>query len=115
MEVEDRDELEPGQRVRVLDKVSGDIGPMPPTRFFGKEGTVQYGTGNTESGPPTFYVVEFEGTTSTDNVYAISPDWLESLRGPCEHHWVVDPPVGPVSKGTCRSCGEERDFPNRPQ
>ncbi len=30
----------------------------------------------------------------------------------CQHHWVIDPPDGPVSKGTCRSCGEERDFPN---
>ncbi len=30
----------------------------------------------------------------------------------CQHHWVVDPPAGPVSTGGCRSCGEERDFPN---
>ncbi len=30
----------------------------------------------------------------------------------CLHHWVVDPPAGRVSKGTCRSCGEERDFAN---
>ncbi len=33
----------------------------------------------------------------------------------CQHHWVIDPPKGPVSKGTCRSCGEERDFPNAPE
>ena len=33
-------------------------------------------------------------------------------RSTCQHHWVVDPPAGPVSKGTCRSCGEGRDFPN---
>ena len=33
-------------------------------------------------------------------------------RSKCEHHWVLDPPEGPVSKGVCRSCGEERDFPN---
>jgi len=33
-------------------------------------------------------------------------------RSACVHHWVIDPPAGPVSKGTCRSCGEERDFPN---
>ena len=31
----------------------------------------------------------------------------------CQHHWVIDPPKGPVSKGVCRSCGEERDFPGR--
>ena len=34
-------------------------------------------------------------------------------RSACLHHWVIDPPAGgPVSKGECRSCGEERDFPN---
>ncbi len=30
----------------------------------------------------------------------------------CQHHWVLDSPAGPVSTGACRSCGEERDFPN---
>ena len=33
-------------------------------------------------------------------------------RSGCQHHWVVEPPAGPVSKGVCRSCGEERDFLN---
>ena len=33
-------------------------------------------------------------------------------RSACLHHWVIDPPKGRVSKGTCRSCGEERDFLN---
>lgn len=33
----------------------------------------------------------------------------------CQHHWVIDPPEGPVSKGVCRGCGEERDFPNAPE
>ncbi len=33
-------------------------------------------------------------------------------RSGCQHHWVIDPPEGPVSKGACRSCGEEREFPN---
>ena len=33
-------------------------------------------------------------------------------RSACLHHWVIDPPNGPVNKGTCRSCGEERDFLN---
>ena len=35
-------------------------------------------------------------------------------RSVCLHHWVIDPPAGPVSTGTCRSCGEERDFPTDP-
>ena len=41
----------------------------------------------------------------------IDEDELLAL-GPCNHHWVIDPPAGPVSKGACRSCGEERDFLN---
>lgn len=37
-------------------------------------------------------------------------------RSSCQHHWVIDPPAGgSVSKGKCRSCGEERDFPNAPE
>ncbi|MDP6402810.1 MAG: hypothetical protein QF467_04615 [SAR202 cluster bacterium] len=30
----------------------------------------------------------------------------------CQHHWVIDSPAGPVSQGTCRLCGEEREFQN---
>ena len=30
----------------------------------------------------------------------------------CQHHWIIDKPAGPVSKGTCRLCGEDRDFQN---
>ncbi len=88
---------------------------MPTKRFLGKQGTIQYGTGNLEGGPPAFYMVEFEGPKSRDNTFAISLDWLEALGGLCEHHWVIDSPAGSLSKGTCRSCGEERDFPNAPE
>jgi hypothetical protein len=28
------------------------------------------------------------------------------------HHWVIDPPNGPVSTGTCKKCGEQKDFKN---
>ena len=46
-------------------------------------------------------------------VDATQADQEELLAlGPCQHYWVLDPPEGPVSKGTCRSCGEEREFPN---
>ena len=34
------------------------------------------------------------------------------VRTRCQHHWILDAPAGPVSKGACRSCGEERCFPN---
>ena len=30
----------------------------------------------------------------------------------CRHHWVIDAPDGPVSRGKCRACGEARDFKN---
>ena len=30
----------------------------------------------------------------------------------CQHHWVIDTPAGPVSRGVCRLCGEEREFNN---
>ena len=35
----------------------------------------------------------------------------QELSG-CQHHWLIERPAGPVSKGTCRSCGEARDFLN---
>ncbi len=44
--------------------------------YQGKEGTIQYGTGNLDGGPPTFYFVEFDRPTR-HKVMAISPDWLE--------------------------------------
>jgi hypothetical protein len=30
----------------------------------------------------------------------------------CRHHWIIETPNGPVSKGVCKLCGEERDFEN---
>ena len=30
----------------------------------------------------------------------------------CQHHWIIESPAGPVSKGSCRVCGEEREFMN---
>ncbi len=30
----------------------------------------------------------------------------------CTHHWIIETPEGPVSKGTCRMCGAEREFSN---
>ena len=43
----------------------------------------------------------------------------EAVLGPevqeepvCQHYWVIDKPAGPVSKGVCRLCSEEREFLN---
>ena len=30
----------------------------------------------------------------------------------CNHHWLIDPPSGPISTGHCKLCGVERNFPN---
>ncbi len=30
----------------------------------------------------------------------------------CKHFWVIDPPNGPTSKGTCKLCGDEQEFSN---
>lgn len=32
----------------------------------------------------------------------------------CAHHWVIESPAGPVSRGQCKRCGEEREFLNSP-
>ena len=33
----------------------------------------------------------------------------------CCHHWMIEAPNGPTSFGTCRSCGEVREFKNSVQ
>ena len=30
----------------------------------------------------------------------------------CNHHWLIDPPSGPISTGHCKLCGRQRKFPN---
>ncbi|PKB70557.1 MAG: hypothetical protein BZY87_09900 [SAR202 cluster bacterium Io17-Chloro-G6] len=30
----------------------------------------------------------------------------------CCHHWVISPAEGPVSNGSCKVCGETREFKN---
>lgn len=32
----------------------------------------------------------------------------------CCHHWLIDKDSGPVSLGTCKLCGEVRQFSNMP-
>jgi hypothetical protein len=33
-------------------------------------------------------------------------------RGTCRHHWLIEPPNGPISKGVCKLCGEVKLFDN---
>lgn len=30
----------------------------------------------------------------------------------CTHHWRINPPGGPTSKGKCLKCGLKREFSN---
>jgi len=30
----------------------------------------------------------------------------------CLHYWVIEPPLGQYSRGTCRKCGELKRFTN---
>lgn len=30
----------------------------------------------------------------------------------CAHHWIIEPPTGPTSKGYCKLCGAEKEFDN---
>lgn len=45
-----------------------------------------------------------------DVLIPVSIDEAESPR--CQHFWVIEPAMGPESPGTCRTCGETRDFKN---
>ena len=36
---------------------------------------------------------------------------IEAKPGCC-HHWMIEAPNGPTSLGTCRDCGEAREFKN---
>ena len=48
-------------------------------------------------------------TTDQITIEAKQP---ESLPGLCVHYWLIGAPEGPVSQGTCRKCGETREFTN---
>ena len=74
-----KSKFQPGQRVRVREE-GWPLRSVPDKRWLGREGTIQYGTGNLEGSPPTFYFVEFDSSPFLDNVMAISADWLGTLR-----------------------------------
>lgn len=55
---------------------------------------------------PTDSIALAEATTE------VSDATPAPLRPSHAHHWLIDPPNGPFSLGRCRSCNEERRFPN---
>ncbi len=41
------------------------------------------------------------------------PETIEETAVPtCQHHWKIDSPRGALSQGTCKRCGEVREFRN---
>ena len=37
---------------------------------------------------------------------------MEASSKECQHHWVIDAPDGPVSRGVCKLCQLVREFKN---
>jgi hypothetical protein len=33
-------------------------------------------------------------------------------KATCIHHWLIEPAIGPISRGVCKYCGERKDFFN---
>ena len=33
-------------------------------------------------------------------------------KNTCVHHWLIEPATGPVSRGVCKLCGEQKEFFN---
>ena len=42
----------------------------------------------------------------------MSEDNSQEEEPKCKHHWVIETPKGPKSRGACKKCGEEREFVN---
>ena len=40
------------------------------------------------------------------------PADVKAGRKVCVHHWIIEPALGPTSRGKCRRCAEERTFFN---
>jgi hypothetical protein len=36
----------------------------------------------------------------------------DRLQSACRHHWIIEPPMGPISRGVCLHCDEVREFKN---
>ena len=50
--------------------------------------------------------MEHEVTGKSEEVFT------EESPKQCVHHWIIAPAYGPVSKGTCKICGQEKEFLN---
>ena len=50
--------------------------------------------------------------TSKKNAAPAEEVTAEVTEGGCVHHWVIDPPNGAVSQGSCKVCGDKKEFRN---
>jgi len=54
------------------------------------------------------------GVMELSRKYKVPPStlraWIKRLNH--YHHWVIEAPKGPISKGKCRFCGFTQDFDN---
>lgn len=41
-----------------------------------------------------------------------APEIEEKIAPVCAHRWVIETPNGETSRGVCRTCGAEKEFPN---
>jgi hypothetical protein len=46
------------------------------------------------------------------NIAPVEEPIAQVTEGGCVHHWVIDPPNGAVSQGSCKVCGEAKEFRN---
>ncbi len=40
------------------------------------------------------------------------PKEKRSRKGKCSHHWIIETPKGPISRGVCKYCGAAKEFQN---
>ncbi|MBF6601214.1 MAG: hypothetical protein IVW36_11965 [Dehalococcoidia bacterium] len=45
-------------------------------------------------------------------VEATTPEAGSPVGAVCAHHWVIASPNGETSRGRCKRCGTEKEFPN---
>lgn len=50
--------------------------------------------------------------TFTETTETQTPETEPQAENKCAHHWIIEPPSQPISKGVCKLCGAEKDFEN---
>jgi hypothetical protein len=55
------------------------------------------------------------GQVYVDLELAAPESTARSMKRNCCHHWVIEVAIAPLSKGTCKRCGEEKVFRNQLQ